>query len=407
MPEDLSALFTVSVYVEAMLGLLLLFTWVQNTEIKAVAWWGSAHLLRAGSIAMFGMYGKLPDVITIDAANAILLTSFAVTWTGARLFGGNKTSLIFVFEGAFIWLVACRMPELAESVTLRALLGAAIITTYTWLAAVEIWRNSGSQLVSRIPASFMLFAHGALFMLRTPLGVLMPHPAGSEAVFGSVWLTVLSSEALLFTIAIAFILMAMAKECTAYMHKTAALIDPLTGIWNRRGFMSETDRWMRDSRKKSVNAAVLFLDLDNFKAINDSYGHRVGDEVLQLLAATAKSVIRSTDVVGRLGGEEFAIMLRGAPRDHAMSIAERIRSAFADHAAVVDGVAVAATVSIGLVIHEGPMIELAELLRKADQALYRAKERGRNRVELMGPEYFAGRDENTAPALGAPTRSLA
>jgi diguanylate cyclase (GGDEF)-like protein len=199
----------------------------------------------------------------------------------------------------------------------------------------------------------------------------------------------------------------MAKECTAYMHKTAALIDPLTGIWNRRGFMSETDRWMRDSRKKSVNAAVLFLDLDNFKAINDSYGHRVGDEVLQLLAATAKSVIRSTDVVGRLGGEEFAIILRGAPRDHAMSIAERIRSAFADHAAVVDGETVAATVSIGLVIHEGPMIELAELLRKADQALYRAKERGRNRVELMGPEYFAGRDENAAPALGAPTRSLA
>ena len=109
MPEDVSALFTVSVYVEAMLGLLLLFTWVQNIDIKGVAWWGSAHLLRAGSITLFGMFGGLPNAITIDLANAILLTSFAVTWTGARLFRGHNVNYVFVFAGAFIWLIACRM----------------------------------------------------------------------------------------------------------------------------------------------------------------------------------------------------------------------------------------------------------------------------------------------------------
>src|ERR1700686_1819994 len=222
MPADISALFTVSVYVEAMLGLLLLFTWVQNTDINAVAWWGSAHLLRAGSITLFGMFGGLPNAITIDLANAILLTSFAVTWAGTRLFRGQDVNYVFVLEGAFIWLVACRMPEIAGSVALRAVLSAAIITTYTWLAAAEIWRNCEGPLVSRIPASFMLFAHGPLFLLRTPLAVLMPHPPGTEPIFGSVWLTVLSSEALLFTIAIAFVVMAMAKERTAYVHKTAA-----------------------------------------------------------------------------------------------------------------------------------------------------------------------------------------
>jgi diguanylate cyclase (GGDEF)-like protein len=396
MIEDVGALFTVSVYVEAMLGLLLLFTWVQNFEIKAVAWWGSAYLLRAGSITLFGMYGQLPGVITIDLANAILLTSFAVTWAGARVFGGHRVNLIFVFEGAVIWLFAIRMPEVAESVALRAVLSASIITTYTWLAAVEIWRNSKGQLVSRIPATFMLFAHGALFLLRTPLGVLMPHPPGSEPVFGSVWLTVLSSEALMFTIAIAFILMAMAKECTAYMHKTAALIDPLTGIWNRRGFVTETNRVMEELGTRNV--AVLFLDLDNFKAVNDSYGHGVGDQALQILAACAKSVIRSTDLVGRLGGEEFAVLLRGAPRDAALSIAERIRTTFAAQAAVIDGEKVGATVSIGAVLHEGPMLELPELLWKADRALYRAKERGRNRVELLGPDYFAEEEQRTAPS---------
>ena len=92
MPEDVSALFTVSVDVEAMLGLLLLFTWVQNTDIKAVAWWGSAHILRAGSITLFGMFGDLPNVITIDLANAILLTSFAVTSSPAISFAASLPS---------------------------------------------------------------------------------------------------------------------------------------------------------------------------------------------------------------------------------------------------------------------------------------------------------------------------
>jgi hypothetical protein len=75
MLDEVSALFSVSIYVESMLGLLLLFMWVQNFEIRAVGWWGSAHLLRAGSISLFGLYGQVADVITIDLANVILLTS--------------------------------------------------------------------------------------------------------------------------------------------------------------------------------------------------------------------------------------------------------------------------------------------------------------------------------------------
>ena len=140
--DDVSALFTVSVYVEAMLGLLLLFAWVQDTNVRAVAWWGNAHLLRAGSITLFGMYGRFPDVITIDIANSILLTSFAVTWIGTRLFGEHKPNFAFMFGGAIIWLIACQMPDIADSVAKRALLSAAIIAAYTWLAAAELWGNN-------------------------------------------------------------------------------------------------------------------------------------------------------------------------------------------------------------------------------------------------------------------------
>ena len=101
------------------------------------------------------------------------------------------------------------------------LLSSGIVAAYTWLTAYEFWRGRSEPLVSRWPAIFMLFAHGALFLLRTPLAA---HAAWSPTneIFGSVWLTVLSFEALLFTISIAFILLAMAKERTEFRHKTAA-----------------------------------------------------------------------------------------------------------------------------------------------------------------------------------------
>src|SRR5271163_1037494 len=106
MLDEVTALFSVSISVESMLGLLLLFMWVQNFEIRAVAWWGSAHLLRAGSISLFGLYGQVPDFITIDLANVILLTSFAATWVGTRLYAGRKIRPAMLFAGGIIWLLA-------------------------------------------------------------------------------------------------------------------------------------------------------------------------------------------------------------------------------------------------------------------------------------------------------------
>src|SRR5262249_16680399 len=97
---DVNTLFLVTIYVEAILGLLLLFAWAQNTAIAAVALWGFAHLLRAASVTLFGLYGSVSDLISIDLANAILFTSFAVTWTGSRLFDHRKPQYVFLFAGA-------------------------------------------------------------------------------------------------------------------------------------------------------------------------------------------------------------------------------------------------------------------------------------------------------------------
>jgi diguanylate cyclase (GGDEF)-like protein len=393
MNVDVNTLFMVTVYVEAILGLLLLFAWAQNMAVRAAAWWGGAHILRAGSIALYGVHASAPDLLTINLADAILLTSFAVTWVGVRVFDGRSPHLVGLFAGAAVWFVASRVPAVADSVEWRCLISSGIITAYTWLAGWEFWRGRADPLVSRLPAAFMLLAHGALFLLRTPLATVLPWTSADTA-FASVWLTVLSFEALLFTIAVAFIMLAVAKERTEQGHKTAAFADQLTGIANRRGFLVESDELTKQQDAPQA-AAVLLMDLDHFKSINDRFGHAIGDRVLQVFAQTASANIRPADLIGRLGGEEFAVLLCNAGRERALVTAERIRSSFAEVAIEVDGRPVAATVSIGMVMGEGKAIDVPGLLVLADQALYRAKERGRNRVEVAGAERPTRRVDNS------------
>jgi diguanylate cyclase (GGDEF)-like protein len=396
---DVNTLFMVTIYVEAILGLLLLFAWAQNTQIRAVCWWGFAHLIRAASIVLFGMYGTAPDLITIDLANALLFTAFAVTWTGARVFDGRPVEPVYLVTGAVIWLLVCRLPVLADAIDTRSLIASGIITAYTWLTAYEFWRGRSEQLVSRWPAIFMLFAHGALFLLRTPLVALLPW-SPTNNMFGSVWLTVLSFEALLFTISIAFILLAMAKERTELRHRTAAMVDPLTGIANRRAFLHDAGLLAKRHSSNPRPTAVLLIDLDHFKSINDRFGHALGDSVLELFSDAARKSVRSTDLIGRLGGEEFAALLYDTSRDKAVAVAERMRETFAQLAQDVDGRPVCATVSIGIVHCEAAVLDVPELLAQADQALYYAKERGRNRVEVASLEMVLERkrDEKVTSA---------
>lgn len=380
---DVNTLFLVTIYVEAMLGLLLLFAWIQNPTIHGVAWWGFAQLMRAGSIALYGLFGSVPDLVSVDLAHAALFTSFAMIWAGARVFDGRRLRPLSLFSGAIVWLCISHIPALADNADLCVLITSGIIAGYLWMAAFELWAGREEALVSRWPAIFLLFAHGALFLLRKPFSSVLPWSSGTE-VFSSLWMTALSFETLLFTIATAFVFLAMAKERIELRHKRAALIDPLTGMANRRAFLQDGMALMQRQQIDRCATAVLLIDLDHFKSVNDRFGHAVGDRVLQVFAEASDAVLRQRDLIGRLGGEEFAAVLYDVERDEARHIADTLRACFARFAHEVDGRTVAATASIGIVINEDPTFDVPGLLALADQALYLAKARGRNRVEVAG-----------------------
>jgi len=381
MSFEVNTLFLLTIDVEAILGLLLLLVWVQSTRVHAVAWWASAHLMRAVSVMLYGLYGSVPDLLSIDLPNVLLFSSFGVTWNGARVFNGREALPGSLIAGAGLWLLASQWPGFEPGSEVRGQLSALIIATYTWLTAHEFWRGRNEPLVSRWPAIVLFFTHGAMFLLRTPLNSLL-HGKDSDGLLSSAWLSVLSLEAFLMTIATAFILLAMSKERTELRHKTAAMTDPLTGLLNRRAFLQDAESLLQQQTARDRPIAVLLIDLDHFKSINDRFGHAVGDKVLQIFAKATRGGLRQTDLVGRLGGEEFTVVLADAGMDNAYLVADRLRKAFAAAAAVVDGEAIYATASIGVSVIIDPRQDLAKLITLADQALYLAKARGRNRVEV-------------------------
>jgi diguanylate cyclase (GGDEF)-like protein len=217
--------------------------------------------------------------------------------------------------------------------------------------------------------------------LRLPVVLVTPLTADVD-FFRSPSFAVLAFGTVLYTITFAFLLLSLTKERGELRHKTAALVDSLTGLSNRRAFLSEAEDLIAHGPKSGEALTVMLADLDRFKTVNDRFGHAIGDRVLQVFADTIVRTLRANDLSGRLGGEEFAFLMPGTGAADAGRVAERIRLRFAEAARAVGGQAVGATVSVGVATASG-RTELSNLIAAADRALCRAKAEGRNRVTAI------------------------
>jgi diguanylate cyclase (GGDEF)-like protein len=169
-----------------------------------------------------------------------------------------------------------------------------------------------------------------------------------------------------------------------------AATDALTGLPNRRAAQDTFKRMLAQSARRQVPLAAIMLDLDHFKQINDTLGHEQGDHVLAAVGLALASTVRDSDFVGRIGGEEFLVLLPDTDVDAALEVAEKLRSTVCSLS--VPEVGRAVTASLGVAVHPDARIDAETLLREADRALYAAKAGGRNRVELGAPiDASAGR----------------
>lgn len=380
---DVHTLFAVTVLIMGLLGVLLIGAWLQNRSMRALAWWGAAYLIGGMSVWLLGARGSINDLLSIDLANALLFVAWGLTWSGARLFDGRGVKPFAMFIGTFMWVGACQIPSFVASIDARVMLSSVIISGYTIVVAFEFWRGRAEPLGSRWPAIIVLGAHACLFLLRIPFALTASANGPSVPIWENSWLPIIILESLLYGIAFAFIMMAMSKERTELKHKLASLIDPLTGIPNRRAFFDETQRRLDPASNDARPLVAILFDLDSFKRINDRCGHSAGDQVLRIFAEKARANLRQGDLLGRLGGEEFAAVLSGIELATAFALAEQIRIAFAAAAAASgERHGVRPTVSAGIALLHDTEAEIDSLLARADHALYAAKARGRDRVEI-------------------------
>jgi diguanylate cyclase (GGDEF)-like protein len=396
---DVGTLFVIAICVTLLLGVVLLIAWLQE-RIPALGWWGAAYLIGGFSGALWQWSVRFASPVLVDIANVLLFLAVGMIWGAARLFHGRRVQWSPQLLGAAVWLVACFSPAFTHSAASRIVLSSLIVAAYTFLIAAELWHERRKSLIRRWPASFVPMLHGAIFLFPVALATLSPAGETIRGLAG--WVAVFAIEILLYVIGAAFLVLILAKDRTVRFYKLAATTDALTGVLNRRGFFEAAGELMDGNRTGMAPVSLLAFDLDKFKSINDRFGHDGGDAVLEMFAQVVRKTMRASDVIGRLGGEEFVAMVSGTLAEAAIA-AERVRSAFAAAEIVLEGQRIAATVSIGIACGS-PLAAVETLITRADVALYRAKANGRNRIEMDEEAVGAAPDRPAKQGLAATVR---
>lgn len=282
--------------------------------------------------------------------------------------------------GSIIWVLLTALGAFDAGIYPRILIATAIFVVYLGLTLREYWHASDRELLSRWPVMVLLVMQMVFFVMRASFAEHLPFPGGA-ATMAPGWVPIGFLVMLVNTLSLPFLVMSMTKERLEREQRRLALADPLTGVANRRAFLNHGERILHRAAFDKQPVALLLLDLDFFKSINDTFGHQAGDRVLQDFAAVVGTALRPSDFMGRLGGEEFACLLPNATAVQAMQAAERIRSKFAGYKLPESQTDFRFSVSIGVAEAFDADFMLAPLLANADRALYQAKANGRNRVE--------------------------
>jgi diguanylate cyclase (GGDEF)-like protein len=380
MQLDLPTLMVMQSFAMACAGAVLLVAWWQNRKTRVLALWGIADVMAAGGILslMAGYTSHQPAWLGLGGV--LLSSQSALIWKAARAIDSKPAPpVLAVFGPAFVAL-AGGIPVIGE---FAGSLSLTIGATYTLATATTLWLGRKEQLAARWPLGGLAAVHGTALLVG--IYTTFTGSTGQDTVpslaslFGFIYF-----ESIMFALATAVFVLALIKERDEAAGMAAARTDSLTGIANRAAFMESAQRILERCRRDGAPLSVMMFDLDRFKAVNDRHGHAVGDVVLRKFCELAVGALRSTDVFGRLGGEEFAAVLPGSSIEAAFARAERIRLSFAASCRFVEKEQVDATVSCGLAVSLKAEESLSVLLKESDTALYLAKAAGRNRVQRAG-----------------------
>jgi diguanylate cyclase (GGDEF)-like protein len=381
---DPATLLIASCATTLLVSLQFVVAWRQSPGTPALGIWAVAHFVGSTASVGLALRGTLPDWLSVGAANAAMIAAYGVIWAGIRSFERRpmRLPLVLTALSAAGWCALCLIPAFYESIAARVIYASLAAGLFCAVGARDFWLGRRETLQSRRFAVGLLALYSVCYLVRIPAAFLAPLPS-RDAPLATAWVAILCLAAMLFSIASSFTFIGLAKERAERQQRLAARTDLLTGIANRRAFLEDAQRVLPSKR----NATLLLFDLDRFKAVNDRFGHEVGDAVLVGFCAVAGETLPETALFGRLGGEEFACLLVDVSPAAALETAESLRRTFS--AILLPELPdLRISVSVG-VAQASPDCDFTRLLRRADGALYAAKARGRNRIECDRPSLRA------------------
>jgi diguanylate cyclase len=385
MSLDVRTIIVVLAILAVMLSGFILFAGQHTRSESSVKQWSIANLCIGMGLgfAYFYIQPTLNIEYVIVLGSALVATGLALQFTGIQSFKSRRVNkwLAIVFV-CVVTLQAFWFEYVTPNVGLRSVVNSLLLALGCAACASVLFTHNKPRLkavcwftgLSFALLSAVLFVRAVLIgqSFISDYGLYLPVPI-NQAVF-------LACCILQLSISFGFLLM-LNHQLVAEI-ETVASKDILTGASNRRQFEDEFERLLSKSKRRDETLSVMLIDVDNFKSINDNYGHPSGDEVLRRLTNIAISSIRTEDYFARYGGDEFCVLLPSVSTDDVLKVANRLLEAFAAATFVFGGEVIKGSISIG--VSESSMVGLdaTRLIEAADQALYKAKQDGRNRVVL-------------------------
>lgn len=372
--EYSSLILAVSVSCVAM-SVTLAVSWLANRRDTFLLTWACAALVLVFGSAAFGVYADNPDTVPAVLGTTLILFGFVLCWGAARQFRLGFVPLRTV-SALLLLMLALQLPfhlaGLGGTMLIVLNVGSALLLLMT---AAEYWRARAENLSSLkwltglyVLEAVSFLCCAAMLVVESPL-YLEQAPNNWAETFNAI-------SSIIGVTGIGGLSLAINQERVARDHRVEARTDVLTGLLNRRAF---NDLF---AKVPPVGpSAIILFDLDNFKMLNDRHGHAFGDDVIRRFGQVCADGLRKQDIAARLGGEEFAVVLRDCSSELAMEVANRIRRRFAEQGLINDSETIRCTVSAGVhASRPGEQIAIAEMMNAADAALYAAKKSGRNRV---------------------------
>ena len=380
-------------------ALLVLGGWRRQDGLP---YWAGALLLGGAGYALFLTRGRLPDVFSIVLANTVVSAMFSGLTAAVQCFQGQppRWLRLLVPPAVMAALMAYGLDDLVLRVVLSNLLMA---TQALWLLRCLHRTDAGTTGRGALLLTAGLVLEFGVLLLRSVSAPLFAQQ-GASVLMGNTVQTLTFMTAFIGLLVTSMGFVFMGKERADQLNRRLAAQDELTGIANRRSIIAALERDVARSLRTREPLALMMVDVDHFKQVNDRHGHLAGDAVLRHVAGVLQQRVRAQDIVGRYGGEEFLVVLPDTGLDGARHLALQLCTAVQTTPCVWRSETIAVTVSIGVF---GGRLEPQDhwdlLLHAADSALYRAKEGGRNRVEVAPRVSHVQHSEMEAGAGFEPT----